>query len=172
MLCCFYNTKFCLTTYKVLCLLSLCSSSSSNKMNPNSDCNTEFSLSSTKKSDSTKKADLKERVSNTLNMRRHKKKQLATVKPIKASDEKALESAIAMTNALASKSMHDIDKKSMEQFYEHSPGRSPITPTSPSKKFSFFFPTVNSGKFRSEKKSPSLDSPRNYSTLISLKKRG
>ena len=56
-----------------------------------------------------------------------------------------------MTNALASKSMHDIDKKSMEQFYEHSPGRSPITPTSPSKKFSFFFPTVNSGKFRSEK---------------------
>ena len=59
-------------------------SSSSNKMNPNSsDCNTEFSLSSTKKSDSTKKADLKERVSNTLNMRRHKKKQLATVKPIK-----------------------------------------------------------------------------------------
>ena len=57
-----------------------------------------------------------------------------------------------MTNALASKSMHDIDKKSMEQFYEHSPGRSPITPTSPSKKFSFFFPTVNSGKFRSEKK--------------------
>ena len=117
-------------------------------MNPNSsDCNTEFSLSSTKKSDSTKKADLKERVSNTLNMRRHKKKQLATVKPIKASDEKALESAIAMTNALASKSMHDIDKKSMEQFYEHSPGRSPITPTSPSKKFSFFFPTVNSGKF-------------------------
>ena len=53
-------------------------------MNPNSsDCNTEFSLSSTKKSDSTKKADLKERVSNTLNMRRHKKKQLATVKPIK-----------------------------------------------------------------------------------------
>ena len=52
-----------------------------------------------------------------------------------------------MANALASKSMHDIDKKSMEQFYEHSPGRSPITPTSPSKKFSFFFPTVNSGKF-------------------------
>ena len=53
-------------------------------MNPSSsDCNTEFSLSSTKKSDSTKKADLKERVSNTLNMRRHKKKQLATVKPIK-----------------------------------------------------------------------------------------
>ena len=126
-------------------------------MNPNSsDCNTEFSLSSTKKSDSTKKADLKERVSNTLNMRRHKKKQLATVKPIKLSDEKALDSAIAMTNALASKSMHDIDKKSMEQFYEHSPGRSPITPTSPSKKFSFFFPTVNSGKFRSEEQAGSL----------------
>ena len=74
----------------------------------------------------------------------------------KASDEKALESAIAMTNALASKSMHDIDKKSMEQFYEHSPGRSPITPTSPSKKFSFFFPTVNSGKFKTYKKSSAL----------------
>ena len=62
------------------------------------------------------------------------------VRPIKASDEKALESAIAMANALASKSMHDIDKKSMDHFYEHSPGRSPITPNSPAKKFSFFFP--------------------------------
>ena len=89
---------------------------SSSKVSNNNGDNLE--LSSTKKSSDTKK-DLKERVSNTLNIRRHKKKQLATVKPIKASDEKALESAIAMANALASKSMHDIDKKSMEQFYEH-----------------------------------------------------
>ena len=122
-------------------VLSFQLNSTSSKVSNNDDSN-EFSAS--KKSDT--KKDLKELVSNTLNIRRHKKKQLATVKPIKASDEKALESAIAMANALASKSMHDIDKKSMEQFYEHSPGRSPITPNSPSKKFSFFFPNVNSGK--------------------------
>ncbi len=94
-----------------------------------------------------KKKDLKDLVSNTLNIRRHKKKQLATVKPIKASDEKALESAIAMANALASKSMYDIDKKSMgtdHWHHESSPGRSPLTPNSPSKKFSFFFPSSHS----------------------------
>ena len=89
------------------------------------------------------KKDLKEIVSSTLHIRRHKKKQLATVRPIKASDEKALESAIAMANALASKSMHDIDKKSIDHYYEQSPGRSPITPNSPAKKFSFFFPSGN-----------------------------
>ena len=101
-----------------------------------------------KKSDNNKK-DLKEIVISTLHIRRHKKKQLATVRPIKASDEKVLESAIAMANALASKSMHDIDKKSMDHFYDQSPGRSPITPNSPAKKFSFFFPSGN--------KSPKLE---------------
>ena len=97
-----------------------------------------------------KKKDLKGFVSNTLNIRRGKKKQLATVKPIKASDQKALESAIAMANALASKSMYDIDKKSMNLDHwndNSSPGRSPITPNSPSKKFSFFFPSSSSGVF-------------------------
>ena len=104
-----------------------------------------------KKSDSNKK-DLKEIVSSTLHIRRHKKKQLATVRPIKASDEKVLESAIAMANALASKSMHDIDKKSMDHFYDQSPGRSPITPNSPAKKFSFFFPGTGNKSPKMERK--------------------
>ena len=104
-----------------------------------------------KKSDNNKK-DLKEIVSSTLHIRRHKKKQLATVRPIKASDEKVLESAIAMANALASKSMHDIDKKSMDHFYDQSPGRSPITPNSPAKKFSFFFPGTGNKSPKMERK--------------------
>merc|ERR1712241_1212595 len=89
------------------------------------------------------KKDLKEIVSNTLHYRRHKKKQLATVRPIKASDEKALESAIAMANALASKSMHDIDKK---LDFDSSPL------DSPSKKFSFFFPSSNPNHQKSSPK--------------------
>jgi activated CDC42 kinase 1 len=103
-----------------------------------------------KKSDAMK--DLKGLVNSTLNMRHHKKKQLATVRPIKASDERAIESAIAMANALASKSMHDLDTRSIEPFYEHSPGRSPMTPNSPSKKFSFFFPSTAGGS-----KSPKVE---------------
>ena len=103
-------------------------------------------------------------------MRRHKKKQLATVKPIKASDEKALESAIAMANALASKSMHDIDKRSD---FDSSPL------DSPSKKFSFFFPSSNPNhqksspkaerrSFLSKKKLPEIsDQERNaYKELV------
>ena len=122
-----------------------------------------------KKTD-TKKEQLKDIVSNTLHMRRHKKKQLATVKPIKASDEKALESAIAMANALASKSMHDIDKRSD---FDSSPL------DSPSKKFSFFFPSSNPNhqksspkaerrSFLSKKKLPEIsDQERNaYKELV------
>jgi len=62
-------------------------------------------------------------------------KQQATVKPIKASDERKLDEAIAMANMLASKSMHDLDKKHAD---EEEPA---LTPTSPSKKFTFRFAT-------------------------------
>ena len=71
---------------------------------------------------------------------------VAAVKPIKASDEKTLESAIAMAHSLASKSMHDLDKKSamwhcdpVSPSHRH---RSPsLTPGSPTKRF-FWFPSV------------------------------
>ncbi len=82
----------------------------------------------------------------TLSSRRHKKKQQATVKPIKASDEKVMDAAIAMANALASKSMHDLDKRHLaggEDLYDGGgppPAPSPLTPNSPSKKFAFWFP--------------------------------
>jgi hypothetical protein len=66
---------------------------------------------------------------------------LATVKPIKASDERTLEKAIEMANALASKSMHELDKRTMDHFYDSSPAPSPLTPNSPTKRFSFWFPT-------------------------------
>ena len=89
---------------------------------------------------------------NTLPLRRHhhkKHKQQATVKPIKASDEKALDAAIAMANALASKSMQDLDKRGLhlageDPLYNNydggPPAPSPLTPNSPSKKFAFWFP--------------------------------
>ncbi len=83
----------------------------------------------------------------TLSSRRHhqgKKKQQATVKPIKASDEKVIDSAIAMATALASKSMQDLDKRGHhlgEDIYDGGPpAPSPQTPNSPSKKFTFWFP--------------------------------
>ena len=86
--------------------------------------------------------ELKELVSSTLTLsaRRNKKKQQATVKPIKASDEKTLENAIAMANALASKSMHDLDKRHLdEDFYENAAAAAASrTPNSPSKKFTFW----------------------------------
>ena len=78
----------------------------------------------------------------TLHSRKNKKRQQATVKPIKASDEKTLDNAIAMANMLASKSMHDLDKRHLDDFYDNPspPVHSPNTPNSPSKKFSFWFP--------------------------------
>ena len=82
--------------------------------------------------------DLRGFVGQTLSRARHRSKlhssgkKCATVKPIKASDEKTLESAIAMANALASKSMHDLDKRCLTDGY--SPQPSPLTPSSPTKK--------------------------------------
>ena len=88
--------------------------------------------------------DVRDLVSSTLKLStKHKsnqqQKQQATVKPIKASDEKALENAIAMANALASKSLHDLDKRHLDEF--HDPN---LTPTSASKKFTFWFPGKSS----------------------------
>lgn len=58
------------------------------------------------------------------------------MKPIRAADEKALDSAIAMVNEMAARSMHDLDAKLGPQ------PDSPVTPVSPNKrKFSFRFPT-------------------------------
>ena len=63
------------------------------------------------------------------------------VRPIKASDEKAMDEAIALANALASKSMHDLDKRSNGDDVDMGYGGvSPHTPNSPSKKFHFWFP--------------------------------
>lgn len=61
------------------------------------------------------------------------------MKPISAADEKTLDSAIAMANELAARSMNDLDSK------HHQP-ESPVTPVSPNKrKFSFRFPTPVGG---------------------------
>ena len=66
------------------------------------------------------------------------------MKPIKASDERTLENAIAMANAIASKSMHDLDKRHLEDFYpEQPPCQTPNSPTA--KKFSFWFPNSGGG---------------------------
>ena len=87
--------------------------------------------------------DFKELVSSTLTLGKMKKqKQQATVKPIKASDERTLENAIAMANAIASKSMHDLDKRHLDDFYPEQPCQ---TPNSPAKKFSFWFPKEPQG---------------------------
>jgi len=80
-------------------------------------------------------------VSTTL--KKHKKhKQQATVKPIKASDERKMDEAIAMANMLASKSMHDLDKRHEEDGFlsNHHGGDHATTPNSASKKFHFRFP--------------------------------
>ena len=74
----------------------------------------------------------------TMTRTRHKGKKAAFVKPIKASDERTLENAIIMANQLASKSMHDLDKR-VDDMFNASPD--PITPNSPAKKFTFKFPT-------------------------------
>ena len=81
---------------------------------------------------------------------KYNSKKMAAVKPIKAADEKTLESAIAMANALASKSMHDLDKR-CDGFYDHSPRHSPLTPGSPTKRF-FWFPSVRSSSPKGEKR--------------------
>jgi len=78
---------------------------------------------------------------STLTLKKHKGKKAAVVKPIKASDEKTLEKAIKMANKLASKSMQDLDKRGVDT----SPQISPLTPDSPTKKFSFKFPNPGPG---------------------------
>ena len=78
---------------------------------------------------------------STLTLKKHKGKKAAFVKPIKASDEKTLEKAIKMANQLASKSMQDLDKRGVDA----SPQMSPLTPDSPTKKFSFKFPSSGAG---------------------------
>jgi len=83
---------------------------------------------------------LADKVSTLTLSRRHKGKKAAFVKPIKASDEKTLENAILMANQLASKSMQDLDKRSVDDMFNASPQVSPITPNSPTKKFTFKFP--------------------------------
>jgi len=73
--------------------------------------------------------------------RRHKGKKAAYVRPIKASDERTLENAIIMANQLASKSMHDLDKRCVDDMFNASPQASPVTPNSSTKKFTFKFPS-------------------------------
>ena len=52
-----------------------------------------------------------------------------------------MDEAIALANALASKSMHDLDKRSNGDDVDMGYGGvSPHTPNSPSKKFHFWFP--------------------------------
>ena len=109
--------------------------------------------------------DLRGIVGQTLSRARHRSrmhgsgKKTATVKPIKASDERTLESAIAMANALASKSMHDLDKRCLTDGYSPQPSPA-LTPSSPTKKF-FWFPSVRSSSPRGaghRERRPFLDS--------------
>jgi len=83
---------------------------------------------------------LADKVSTLTLSRRHKGKKAAFVKPIKASDERTLENAILMANQIASKSMHDLDKRCTDDMFNTSPQVSPLTLNSPSKKFTFKFP--------------------------------
>jgi len=87
---------------------------------------------------------LADKVSTMTMSRRHKGKKAAFVRPIKASDERTLENAIIMANQIASKSMHDLDKRGNDDMFNASPQVSPLTPNSPSKKFTFKFPVHTS----------------------------
>ncbi|XP_059491025.1 activated Cdc42 kinase-like isoform X3 [Neocloeon triangulifer] len=70
------------------------------------------------------------------------KKKQATVKPISAADQRTLESAIALANELASRSMQELDGCEVSP-----PPESPHTPLSPNKrKFSFKLPSNKSPK--------------------------
>ena len=91
---------------------------------------------------------LKDKVQTLTLSRRHKGKKAAYVKPIKASDERTLENAILMANQIASKSMHDLDKRGTDDMFNASPQVSPLTPNSPSKKFTFKFPASGSSKHK------------------------
>lgn len=95
---------------------------------------------------------LADKVTTLTLSRKHKGKKAAFVKPIKASDEKTLEKAIKMANQLASKSMQDLDKRGVDDMFSASPEVSPITPNSPTKKFSFKFPTSTRNRSSSPKR--------------------
>ena len=96
---------------------------------------------------------LADKVTTLTLSRKHKGKKAAFVKPIKASDEKTLENAIKMANQLASKSMQDLDKRcgTGDDMFNASPQVSPISPNSPTKKFSFKFPTGTRNRSTSPK---------------------
>eukprot|EP00092_Neocalanus_flemingeri_P101629 GFUD01129951.1.p1 GENE.GFUD01129951.1~~GFUD01129951.1.p1 ORF type:complete len:1100 (+),score=246.67 GFUD01129951.1:50-3349(+) len=84
---------------------------------------------------------LADKVSTLTLSRRHKGKKAAFVKPITAADAKTLDNAILMANQLASKSMQDLDKRCVDDMFNASPQVSPLTPNSPTKKFTFKFPS-------------------------------
>ncbi|XP_064083592.1 activated Cdc42 kinase-like isoform X2 [Macrobrachium nipponense] len=96
------------------------------------------------------KNEIKEMASKFSNKDSSKKKQ-AVVKPISATDSKTLDSAIAMANELASKSMLELDSN-LESSADSDGAQDspPVTPSSPSKqggsRFSFKFPSKGSPK--------------------------
>ncbi|XP_050716113.1 activated Cdc42 kinase-like isoform X2 [Eriocheir sinensis] len=96
------------------------------------------------------KNELKEIASKITGKDSSKKKQ-ATVKPISAADQRTLDSAIAMANELASKSMSELDCNQESPPDSEGMPDSPITPSSPTKhpggsRFSFKFSTKGSPK--------------------------
>lgn len=95
------------------------------------------------------KNEIKEMASKFSNKENSKKKQ-ATVKPISATDQRTLDSAIAMANELASKSMLELDCNLESSADSDGVLDSPITPSSPSKhggsRFSFKFASKGSPK--------------------------
>jgi hypothetical protein len=76
-----------------------------------------------------------------------------------------LDSAIAMANAITSKSMHDLDKRHLDEFYEHQPP--PQTPNSPAKKFSFWFPGSGAAAANSDRRNFSDESNANANADLS-----
>ncbi|KAK3875474.1 hypothetical protein Pcinc_019659 [Petrolisthes cinctipes] len=79
------------------------------------------------------------------------KKKQAMVKPISAADQRTLDSAIAMANELASKSMLELDaNRESSAESEEPPDTPPLTPSSPTKhsasRFSFKFASRGSPK--------------------------
>ncbi|XP_045605746.1 activated Cdc42 kinase-like isoform X1 [Procambarus clarkii] len=95
------------------------------------------------------KNEIKEMASKFSNKDSSKKKQ-AMVKPISAADQRTLDSAIAMANELASKSMLELDCNHESSADSEGAPDSPITPSSPTKhggsRFSFKFSSKGSPK--------------------------
>ncbi|XP_069983106.1 activated Cdc42 kinase-like isoform X3 [Penaeus vannamei] len=95
------------------------------------------------------KNEIKEMTNKFSNKECSKKKQ-AMVKPISAADQRTLDSAIAMANALASKSILELDRNLESSADSDGVPDSPITPSSPSKqggsRFSFKFHCKGSPK--------------------------